>query len=66
MILFRRAEHRHRIHLVRGRPAWSLVFTGRKRRSWGFWRDGAFIPWRLFIARKCEEQKPDGGEFDGG
>jgi hypothetical protein len=59
MALFRRAEHRHRVLLVNG-PAWSLVFTSSKRRSWGFWRAGAFIPWRSFVARKCE-----GGGFVG-
>jgi hypothetical protein len=57
MVLFRRAEHRHRVLLVNDRPAWSLVFTSAKRRSWGFWREGAFIPWRLFVARKCEEAR---------
>lgn len=54
MVLFRRAEHRHRLHL--DRPAWSLVFTSGKKRAWGFWRAGSFIPWRNFVARKCEEQ----------
>lgn len=44
MILFRRAEHRHRVVLVDGKPAWTLVFTGRKKRVWGFftargWQD---------------------------
>lgn len=54
MVLFRRAEHRHRLHLTR--PAWTLVFTSGKKRSWGFWRDGGFIPWRNFVARKCQER----------
>lgn len=53
-VLFRRAAHRHRVLLIDGRPAWTLVFTSSKKRSWGFYRDGVFIPWRWFIARKCE------------
>lgn len=53
MVLRRSPLHRHRLHL--DRPAWSLVFTTGKQRTWGFWRDGAFIPWRSFIARKCGE-----------
>lgn len=55
-ILFRAAEHRHRLHLVGG-PAWSLVFTSLKKRTWGFWRTGCFIPWREFVARKCEDHR---------
>lgn len=51
-ILRRRAEYRHRV-LLSGGPAWTLVLTSGKKRSWGFWRRGAFIPWREFISRKC-------------
>lgn len=58
MVLFRRAEHRHRVLLVNDRPAWTLVFTSGKKRSWGFWRGAAFIPWRAFVARKCDGQPP--------
>lgn len=30
------------------RPVWTLVFTGPKRRTWGFWVYGGtrFVPWR--------------------
>jgi hypothetical protein len=31
-----------------GRPWYTLVFTFRKKRSWGFWPDGKFVPWRMF------------------
>lgn len=34
------AEERHSIRWVSRSPVWTLVFTGRKRRTWGFWVDG--------------------------
>jgi len=36
---WKRAEDRHSIREVSRRPVWTLVFTGRKRRTWGFWVD---------------------------
>jgi hypothetical protein len=27
-------------------PLWTLVLTGPKRASWGFWRSGQFTPWK--------------------
>ncbi len=55
MVLWRPAEHRHRVHIGPG-PAWTLVFTSGKKRSWGFWRAGRFVPWRQFVARKCDPE----------
>lgn len=41
---FKVAEDRHSIRTVSRVPVWSLVFTGRRRRTWGFWvRDT--VPW---------------------
>jgi hypothetical protein len=40
----RRAEDLHR--LVLDRPVWTLVWTGPRRRSWGFLVDGQWIYWR--------------------
>lgn len=37
---YKRAEDRHSITWVSRSPVWTLVFTGRKRRTWGFWVDG--------------------------
>lgn len=37
---WKRAEDRHSIRECSRRPVWTLVFTGRKRRTWGFWVDG--------------------------
>ena len=56
MILRRAAEHRHRV-LIGDGPAWTLVFTSGRRKSWSFFRGAVAIPWREFISRKCA---PDG------
>jgi hypothetical protein len=44
---YKRAEERHSIRTVSRRPVWTLVFTGKKRRTWGFWVDGGtrFVKW---------------------
>jgi hypothetical protein len=36
MILFRSCEHLHRVELIKNKPAFTLVFTGRYVRQWGF------------------------------
>lgn len=50
--LRRPAEWRHRVQLNEGRIAVTLVWTGRKERSWGFWcpRKG-FVHWRQHEAQ---------------
>jgi hypothetical protein len=46
-VLFRHAEHRHRLELEPGADCWTLVFTSPNVREWGFWtEDEVFIPWR--------------------
>lgn len=45
-VLFRKAADRHRIEVTA--PATSLVITGAFERPWGFWRAGAFVPWREY------------------
>ena len=42
-VLFRRGEHAHRVELAPGRPAWTLVFTGPRRREWGFFTRQGWI-----------------------
>lgn len=44
---FKRAEDRHSIRWCSRSPVWTLVFTGRKRRTWGFWVDSGtrFVKW---------------------
>lgn len=40
-VIFRRAEHRHSVK-VSPVGCWSLLLTGRERRTWGFWVNGKF------------------------
>lgn len=53
-LLRRPAEWRHRVKLAPDRKAWSLVWTGRKVRKWGFWCASGFTLWDVFAKR--EEQ----------
>lgn len=48
---FRKAEHAHRLELIRG-PVWTLFFTGPKVREWGFYmQPGAWwVHWATFEA----------------
>lgn len=49
-LLFRRAEHTHRIHALPAGSCFTLVLRFRKRRSWGFHTEhGGWVPWRRFI-----------------
>jgi hypothetical protein len=43
-VLFRHAEHRHRLELDDGADCWSLVFTSPNARDWGFWTAEGFVP----------------------
>lgn len=74
-IAFRPAEHRHRVQLDsnswvsdREFPCWTLIITGRRSRTWGFWckyrRDEhptapvdaeRFVPWQEFGPGGCGE-----------
>ncbi len=49
-ILYRRAEHVHRVELPPGRTSWTIVFTFPKRREWGFFTRVGYKPWRVFFA----------------
>lgn len=44
---FKRAEDRHSIRWCSRSPVWTLVFTGPKRRTWGFWVDNGtrWVKW---------------------
>lgn len=52
-IAFRRAEHRHRVVLGtrdgKPVPCWTLVLTGPRVRTWGFWCPKGFVPWTEFV-----------------
>lgn len=49
----RPAEHLHRVRLfhdgAREREAWTLVFTGPKRRTWGFMTQTGWVNWRKYL-----------------
>jgi hypothetical protein len=54
MVLFRQAEHRHRVELINGRPAVTLVVMGRRVREWGFITPRGWQQWReYFRERGC-------------
>jgi hypothetical protein len=50
MILFRPATHRHRVELVDGKRAISLVFMGRRIREWGFFTRQGWKLWTKYFA----------------
>lgn len=54
MICYRPATWRHRVELVDGKVAWTLVFRFRERRIWGFWEKSGFIPWNKWWQNNCE------------
>ncbi len=51
-ILWRRAEHRHWVELAPGTVSWTLVLRFRRRRVWGFWTKGGFVPWNSYDCRE--------------
>jgi hypothetical protein len=51
---FRRAEYRHRVELVKGKPSWSLFIRFKERRVWGFWPKDGFQAWNDWWKEKCE------------
>jgi hypothetical protein len=51
---FRRAEYRHRVELIQGKPSWSIFIRFTERRTWGFWPKDGFIAWNKWWADKCE------------
>ncbi len=72
-LAYRPAEWRHRVALPHGQnaagdvdttaprvPCWTLIITGRRSRTWGFWcnnqrRDERFVPWNEFGDAGCGE-----------
>lgn len=47
-VLRRPATWRHRVVLDNDKPVWTLVRTGVKERSWGFWFGDKMCPWREY------------------
>jgi hypothetical protein len=54
MILFRRAEHKHRVELVDGKPAVTLIIRFRRRRVWGYHMPDGWIAHDQWWAKNCE------------
>lgn len=54
MILRRPAIWRHRVELVDGKTAVTLIWRGRYVREWGFWVKGTWQRWKeYFLERGC-------------
>ncbi len=47
-LLRRPALWAHRVELIDGTPAWTLIWIGRKSREWGFYTALAWLPWRTY------------------
>ena len=43
------AVHAHRLRMVDGGQCWTLVIVLRNSRPWGFWHQGAWVPWRQYV-----------------
>lgn len=52
-ILFRRADHIHRLEIHQ--PAWTFVITFKKIKEWGFYTPAGFVKWfRYRTTNSCE------------
>lgn len=49
MFLYRKAEHQHRVELVNGKRAITLMIMGTKRRDWEFFTKLGRIPWMTYF-----------------
>lgn len=52
-LLRRPATWKHRVILKDEKPVWTLVRTGKKERSWGFWIKNVLCPWRQYHDGVC-------------
>jgi hypothetical protein len=51
------AEHRHRVLIFDGETAWTIAIAGKAVRDWGFWLDGAWMPWRRYVDLHGRDRK---------
>lgn len=51
-LAYRPASWRHRVDLIGGKPAVTLVVTGAPVRQWGFWTARGWQHWREYFAEK--------------
>lgn len=47
-VVFRHAQHRHRLEIDPAVECWTLVFTSHNCRDWGFWTENGFVPWTQY------------------
>lgn len=52
-VLRRPSEWKHRVILKDKKPVWTIIRTGPKERSWGFWIKGKLCPWRQYGNGVC-------------
>jgi len=45
-IIFRKAEHRHKLDIYQN--CWTLVLRFKVKRRWGFWIKDRWVHWKLF------------------
>lgn len=54
MIIYRPATHAHRVELLNGKPAYTLVFVFKYVRQWGFFTKWCWQQWEsYFTANNC-------------
>lgn len=54
-ILYRMASHTHRVELIDGKRAVTLVWTFKREREWGFFTKKGWQPWKdYFRERGCK------------
>lgn len=51
------ADHIHRISMVNGGTAWTLVIVLKSVRQWGFWSAGKFIDWRTYVKSDTAQKR---------
>ena len=51
-VLFRKAKWTHRLELPPGKTCWTLVFTGKPIREWGFWTPSGWVEWFKYDPNK--------------
>ncbi len=54
MLCYRPATWCHRVELIDGKPAWTLVIRFRAQRDWGFWTRQGWQKWNEWWQEKCE------------
>jgi hypothetical protein len=43
-----KAEWLHKIVSLKRVPTWTLLFVGRRRRTWGFWTENGWVAWHNY------------------